>query len=101
MEYLEALKKVQAMKIKENLMAIRLNYDCTLILPWKDGLAFMSTLGNAEQLTDKYNDQPRITAFDQSAISVTVLPAAGYQRIKVAALLGVKPEEVKQYETVE
>ncbi len=99
MDYDEALKKVQATKPKENHMAIRLSYGCSWLLPWKDGLALMAALSHAEQYADAYGDCPKITTFDPTSISVTMLPPDEYQRIKIAALLGVKPDEVKQFET--
>lgn len=98
MEFNEALKKVQTNKTKENLIAIRLTYDCTVILPWKDGMLFMNALERAEMLTDNYNDQPRIVPFEHKSVQITVFPTQTYERIKIAALLGVKPDEVKQYE---
>ena len=98
MDYAEALKKVSAIKPKENYMLIQLAYDVKLILPYKDGVAFMSALNNAEQMKEPYNEQHRITEFDRASITAVVMSNAEYIRFKIAALLGVKPEEVKTAE---
>lgn len=99
MSYQDALKKIQASKPKENMMAIRLSYDCTWLLPWKDGLAFMAALANAEQLNDSYSDKPKIASFDSSSLTVSVLPTDRYQNIKIAALLNVNLSDVLQQST--
>lgn len=98
MEYAEALKKVTANKPKENYMVITLSYNSKIVLPYKDGVAFMQTLVNAEQLHEPYQEQHRISELRRDAISTTVMPHAEYVRFKIAALLGVEPEEVKASE---
>lgn len=95
MEYAEALKKVTATKPKENFMAIQTAYDRKLILPYKDGVAFMAALNNAEELKDGYGDPQRISEFDRKSITACVMSHEEYIRYKIAALLGVKPEEIK------
>lgn len=99
MEYAEALKKVQAKKPKENFMVITLGYDNKLVLPHKDGLAFMASLASVEKLSEPYNEPHRITEFDRSAITTHLMSAEEYERFKIAALLNVTPDEVKQYAT--
>jgi hypothetical protein len=98
MDYAEALKKVQAFKSKDNYMAIKLSYECKMVLPYKDGVAFIQALNSAETLKEPYSEQHRITPFDRSSIEVTLLSNEEYVRIKVAALLGVKPSEVPSLE---
>ena len=89
----EALKKVQA--TKENYMTFELSYDKKIILPYKDGIAFLVALSKAEQLKEPYGgEQHRITEFNRDTISARLLSHDEYIRIKIAALLGVKPEEV-------
>lgn len=98
MEYAEAFKKVTATKPKENYMLITLSYDNKIVLPHKDGLAFMAALNTAEKLDEPYNGQHRITELERKAFEVVMLSNAEYIRIKIAALLGVKPDEIKPQE---
>ena len=98
MNYEEALKKTQADKPKENFMLVCISYDKKLILPYKDGVAFLATMATAEQLTDGYSEPTRISGMDKDCIVTRVMSHAEYIRIKVATLLGIKPDEVLQYE---
>ena len=96
MDYAEALKKVQGAKAKDNYMAFELAYDKKLVLPYKDGIIFLSALNTAEQLHEPYGSgQHRIAEFDRKSINVTILSHDEYIRIKIAALLGISPEEAK------
>lgn len=95
MDYNEALKKLQSTKTKENYMTFELSYDKKIVLPYRDGIAFLGALNTAESLKEPYGgDQHRITEFDRQSIVVKVLSHDEYIRIKIAALLGIKPEEV-------
>ena len=96
MDYKEAVKKVQAVKVKENFMVIKLAYDTKLILPYKDAVALMATLNNAEQFDEQYNKPHRIGELDRSKIEVTVMSYPEYERYKIAALLNITAEEVKE-----
>jgi hypothetical protein len=95
MTYDEALKKVQAIKPKGNLMVLQLSYNNKLVLPYTDGIAFLASLANAEQINEPYNEQHSISEFKRDSISFSVMPHTEYIRFKIAALLGVKPEEVE------
>lgn len=94
MKYVDALKKVQAKKTRENFMAIKLGYDHTLLLPYKDGVAFMNSLSSAERLIDAYGKPARIQEYNRDAISFTIMSGIDYERHKIAALLNVTLEEV-------
>lgn len=96
MDYKQAIKLVQSPKTKENFMVIKLDYSKRLILPYKDGLAFLSALNNAEKLISEYGSTPRIEAIDREFIESTVMSHEEYERIKIANLLQVTLEEVKQ-----
>lgn len=98
MEYKEALAKATASKTKENYMVMELGYSKKIILPYKDGSALLMCLANAEQLEEPYNEQHRISEFKRDSIAVSVMSHAEYIRFKIAALLGVRPEEVKASE---
>ena len=97
MDYAEAVKKVQAKKLKENFLLIEMAYDKKLIMPYKEGVAFISSLANAEQLNDPYSKPKTITGLDREAIKSSVLSYEEYERIKIAALLNISLEEVKQF----
>jgi len=94
MEYVEALKTVNAQKQKDNLMIIKLSWDTRLVLPFKDGLSFIASLANAELLSEPYEKQHSITEYSREAFETKVMSHAEYIRIKVAALLGVKPGDL-------
>lgn len=97
MDYKEALKKVSERKSSDNFIIIELDYSKKLILPYKDGIVFLSTLANAEQLNDRYNTPKSISSLENDAIKVTIMSAAEYEQIKIAALLNVTVDEVKQF----
>ena len=97
MEYNEALKKVQSKKPKDNFMVVTLSYNCKLLLPYKDGLLFMSALANAEQLGDEYGKPKRILPLERESLSSHLMSADEYETYKIAALLNVSPEEVKEF----
>jgi hypothetical protein len=94
MQYAEALKKVQAMKVKENFMVIEISYSTKIVLPYKDGMAFLQALANAEKLNEGYNEQHGIQAFDREAVKMRIMSHVEYENYKMAQLLGIKPDEV-------
>jgi len=94
MNYAEALKTITSQETKDNWMVLKINYDTKLVLPFKAGVAFINGLSNAEVLCETYHEQHTITEFRRSSIEVSILSHAEYVRIKVAALLGVKPDEL-------
>ena len=96
--YLKALKKAQSTDLRENYMLIKLSYDCTVCVPYKDGVTFMAALEKAENYHDRYSEPKRIGEFNKDHIETRVLSAAEYLRIKIAGLLNVKPEDLKQFE---
>ncbi len=96
MTYDQALKKVQARKSNENMMMIKVSYDSTVVLPYKDGLVLLGALTNAESYKSTYGHPVRISSFDKDSFIVNVLSFADYQQIKIAELLNVSVDELKQ-----
>lgn len=96
MDYQEALKKVQSTKAKENFLIIKLGYDNTVVLPHKDGLVLMSSLSAAEQLNDEYNKKHSIGELDRSKITISQMSREEYERYKIATLLNLTLDEVKE-----
>ena len=97
MEYKEAIKKVQARKPKCNFMVIKLAYDLKIVLPHADGMAFMASIANVEQLNDPYNANHSITPLERNKFEITTLSQDEYEHHKVAALLGITVNEAKEF----
>lgn len=97
MDIKEAAKKVRATKPKENLMLIRLTYSQRLILPYSQGLAFMAALENAEILEEEYGKNKVIKHMLRDSIEAVVLSRTEYEQIKIANLLGVSFDDIKEH----
>lgn len=97
MEYAEAAKKVKAEKPRDNYMILEFGYDHKIVLPHKDGVQIISALLNAERLRESYGDPKRITEIERDAIKTQTMSYAEYERFKIATLLGITPEEVKEF----
>lgn len=100
MDYPEALKVVQARKTKENYMLIRFSYDTQIILPYKEGLAFVASLTNAEQLEESYQKPHRINYFNKETLMIRIMSNHEYELYKIAALLNLTIAEVEELELV-
>lgn len=96
MEITEAIKKVRTEKPRENYMVFELSYDNKFLLPHKDGVALLSALATAEKLHDRYGDPKRIVELDRDQIVIKAMSYQEYERYKIAALLNITPEEVKE-----
>lgn len=94
--YTSAAKKVQAKKPKENYMVLEFSYT-KLVLPYKDGLVFMTALLNAEELTDPYSGEHRIGPVKRDVVKSSLMSYQDYERIKIANLLGVTPDDLKEF----
>jgi len=95
--YKTAKKEIKDMKSSEGFMVITVSYDKDLVLPYRDGLAFMTAIINAEQLSGNYNDK-RIKDFDNDTITARIMSYKDYERRKIAALLNVSYDDMKKYE---
>ena len=96
MDFITAQKKVQARKVKENYLLINLGYENKILLPYKDGIAFMSALSTAEQFNDPYNKEHSISELDKDKITIKPMSQEEYERYKIAALLNMTVAEVKE-----
>lgn len=97
MTYAEALKKLNSKTKKSNYLLIKFGYDCKILLPYKDGLVFLDSLSNAEKFVEKYNEPCRIVPMETNTIDCCILSGEEYEAHKIAALLNVTVDEVKQY----
>jgi hypothetical protein len=98
MDYKEAMAKAMNSKKSDSFMLVNVSYCKNLVLPHKDGVALLAALANAEQLHEPYDGQHRISGIDRDAVTTQLLSHDEYLRVKVAALLGVKPGEVQTLE---
>jgi hypothetical protein len=94
MEYKEAIKKVQTKKTKENFLVVEVAYNVKFVLPYKEGMVLMASMAVAEELDEPYNKQHRIKEIDRNNFKTYVMSNDEYERIKVAAMLGVTPAQV-------
>jgi len=96
MDLKEAIKKVSARKPKDNYMVVTFGYEMKLVIPHKDGLAFIAALSAAEQMEDPYQGKHRINYLDRSKISVALMSGHEYDQYKIAAILDITVPEVKE-----
>jgi len=96
MDYKEALKTVSTQKARENFMLIEFQWDKKIVLPYKDGLALVGCLANAELLNEQYSKPKTITGIERDSFKTTILSRDEYELIKISHLLGLTLEEVQE-----
>ena len=97
-KYQAAVKKVQGMKAKEGYLLCKISWDTKVLLPYKAGMAFMDSLGQAERFEEEYNKPPSIQPMDRDRITLSVVSAKEYEQLRIAQLLQVTLDTVKEYE---
>lgn len=90
----EAKKMLQAVKPKDNYLLVSLAYSNKFVFPYKEGMAVIEAFSKAEMLDEPYNAQHRIKPIERIELEFRVLSADEYERIKIAAILGVSPKEI-------
>lgn len=93
-EYEEALKKLYGKTPKDNFLVIEIAYDRSILLPYDEGLKFLSCLKQAELYNEPYSKPKSIVTFNTDYFKTKILSRQDYEDIKVAALLGVTVEEL-------
>ena len=90
MDYQEALKNIQASKKepKTPYLMVSFGYDRNYIFPYKEGLAFVAALENAEQVNEVYNKPSSIGELT-SSIQVTPFSQSEYMAYKISNLLQI------------
>lgn len=96
-QYTEA-KKIVSIKPKENYMVIDIYYNHKIILPYKDGLAMLAALANAEAVNEEYNKPMIISGFNREHLKTSIMSGEDYGYHKMAALLNITLDEIKEYE---
>lgn len=99
MTYDEAIKEIKKEVPHDNYMLVTFGYNAAIILPYKDGMAFMAALKNAEMLSTEYNKQHCIVPLQTESIKAEVFSRKQYERYKLAGLLGLPLIEVIAAET--
>lgn len=98
MDFKEAAKKVQARKSKENFLVFTFGYNDKIVMPHKDGVALIACMANAEQLYDPYGGKHYIGEMEKTKIQISQMSQEEYERYKIAALLDISLDEVKQHQ---
>ena len=95
LNYAKARKEIQARKPKSNYLLVDFAYDKKYILPYEDGIKLMAMLEKAEQLYKEYGKPARIHGIKEY-IECRTFSSMEYERIKLATLLQVDPEDIPQ-----
>lgn len=93
-EYEKALKQIYSKAPKENFLLIEFDYARSILLPYDDGLKFLSCLKQAELYSEHYSKPKTIEPFNADNFKTKVLSRKDYEDIKVANLLGVTVDEL-------
>ena len=96
MDYQEALKKIQASKeeSKTPYLMVSFGYDRNYVFPYKEGLAFVAALENAEQVNEVYNKPSSIGELT-SSIQVTPFSQSEYMAYKISNLLQITLQDAR------
>lgn len=97
MDYEEAAKKIRAEKPKDTFMVLEFLYDCKYVMPHKHGLAVLGAMANAELLNEGYGTTKRIDELERDSVTSRIMSHQEYERFKIAALLNITPDEVKEF----
>lgn len=97
-EYQKALKTVQTKKAKDSYMVIEFGYSNKVILPHKEGIILLTSLNTAEHFEEAYSGVSRIEPFDREKLKASIMSAEEYQQYKIAMLLNVPVQEIRDYE---
>ena len=97
MDYQQALKQIQASKkeAKPPYLLVSFGYDRNYVFPYKEGLAFLAVMENAEQLEETYNKPSNIGELT-SSIQVRPFTQTEYMSYKLSNLLQISLEDARQ-----
>lgn len=98
MDYQEALKQINVKKDVKNYLVVKITYDKEFIFPYKDGIAFIASMSEAEELHKPYGIPPKINALSMDVLSITPMSRKEYERIKIAELLKVSVDSIIELE---
>ena len=97
MDYQQALKQIQASKkeAKPPYLLVSFGYDRNYVFPYKEGLAFLAVMENAEELKETYNKPSNIGELT-SSIQVSPFTQTEYMSYKLSNLLQISLEDARQ-----
>lgn len=96
MGYQEALKKVQAIKNKENFLMVSMGWEQKYVFPYKEGLAFIAAFENALRFKNEYEGHSRLLPINHDQIDFHIMSRQEYEDIQIAGLLNLKLSEVRE-----
>lgn len=77
----------------KNYLVVNIAYDLSICLPYKDGIAFIAALENAEMVTmDRYGNKPLTFKLGSIEIHSFIVTQHEYREQKMNHLLGVTDE---------
>ena len=91
----KAIKAVRAEKKAESYIRIDKEYHTFLVLPYKQGVAFIQALEGAEIFEEFYSNPPQRKPIS-SMFTMRPMSRQEYEDYKVAELLGISYDTVKQ-----
>jgi hypothetical protein len=94
-EIAAALKQVQSTRPTENFIVVQISYDKKILLPYKQGIAFLATLEHAEMLYEPYSKPKAIKGVEEDTFQSRVFSRQDYEDIKVSTLLNITLDELK------
>lgn len=100
MDYQQALKQIQASKkeAKPPYLLVSFGYDRNYVFSYKEGLAFLTALENAEQLEESYSKPSNIGELT-SSIQVRPLTNTEYMSYKISNLLQISLQDARDMQT--
>ena len=100
MDYQQALKQIQASKkeAKPPYLLVSFGYDRNYVFSYKEGLAFLGALEDAEQLEESYSKPSNIGELS-SSIQVRPLTHTEYMSYKISNLLQISLQDARDMQT--
>ena len=100
MDYQQALKQIQASKkeAKPPYLLVSFGYDRNYVFSYKEGLAFLGALEDAEQLEESYSKPSSIGELT-SSIQVRPLTNTEYMSYKISNLLQISLQDARDMQT--
>ena len=96
MNYENAVKQVRAAKKPESYLSIRFGYSDRIVVPHKAALVLLDALATAEHYTGHYGKSPCLKQLDSDSLQVEAMSQSQYEDIKVAQLLNISLEDLKE-----
>jgi hypothetical protein len=75
----------------KNYIVVDIAYDLSICLPYKDGIALLASLENAENVSvDRYGNKPITFSMKPITLNSRIVSQKEYRESKMAMLLGVE-----------